>query len=327
MGVLLVLLFIGAIILAEELYKRKPKTKGISGALNWHIRKGVLYIDGNGPMENFSTDRRSPWHQKITGVVIGSGVTSVGDYAFSFCTYLTEVIVPSNVKSIGRYAFSYCIGLKSVDIQNSPDRVKIGSGVFPAGTEVKFTQNGHLLHSYTVKDYEEEVISAVPEAAEEEIIVPENTAETQTAEASVSAKNETITWNYTKSGLVISGKGPMDDYSHTEPAPWGTDPITVIIEPGITSIGKNAFYNCTKLTSVTIPDSVESIEEKAFAWCASLQSVTLPVGLKKLGGGAFSCCSKLSSINLPASLAEIPDDAFAYCDKLRSKLRKMLQNR
>ena len=64
----------------------------------------------------------------------------------------------------------------------------------------------------------------------------------------------------------------------------------------ITSIGDQAFYNCTSLTSITIPDSVTSIGVGAFYYCPSLTSITIPDSVTSIGSGAFAYCTSLTSI-------------------------------
>lgn len=108
---------------------------------------------------------------------------------------------------------------------------------------------------------------------------------------------------------------------------------------GITTIGKYIFYNCTSLTSVTLPDAVKSVGDHAFYNCRALTSVyipegtpsildytfyycgfstfTIPSSVKSLGAYAFSYCTKLESITIHDSLTYIDNYAFANCTKLQ----------
>ena len=86
----------------------------------------------------------------------------------------------------------------------------------------------------------------------------------------------------------------------------------------VTSIGYEAFYNCTSLTSVTIGDSVTSIGRFAFSHCTSLTSVTIPDSVKRIGSGAFAHCSSLTSVTIPDSVTSIGRSAFSHCTSLTS---------
>ena len=86
----------------------------------------------------------------------------------------------------------------------------------------------------------------------------------------------------------------------------------------VTSIGDYAFWNCSGLTSVDIPDSVTSIGNYAFSWCSGLTSVTIPGSVTSIGGYAFGGCSSLTEVTIPDSVTSIGRNAFWGCAGLTS---------
>nr|MCR5039046.1 leucine-rich repeat protein [Bacteroidales bacterium] len=82
---------------------------------------------------------------------------------------------------------------------------------------------------------------------------------------------------------------------------------------GLTVIGERAFYSCSNLASVVIPNSVTAINQYAFEYCYYLTSVELPNSITTIGQYAFSECRRLASINLPSMVATIGYCAFSYC--------------
>ena len=86
----------------------------------------------------------------------------------------------------------------------------------------------------------------------------------------------------------------------------------------MTSIGDYAFYSCSSLTSITLPEGVTSIGDYAFDGCSSLTSITIPESVTSIGSSAFSGCSSLTSITIPESVTSIGDKAFYNCSSLYS---------
>ena len=88
--------------------------------LTWDLTDGVLTISGTGAMADYEWG--GPWYanrESITSLIIGDGVTSIGDCAFGDCSVLATIELPNSLESIGVYAFAKCSGLTSVTIPNS----------------------------------------------------------------------------------------------------------------------------------------------------------------------------------------------------------------
>ena len=90
------------------------------------------------------------------------------------------------------------------------------------------------------------------------------------------------------------------------------------VKYSVTSIGEEAFYNCTGLTSITIPNSVTIIGDNAFCKCSGLTSVTIPNSVNKICRSAFSGCKGLTSVTIPNSVTSICEYAFYNCTGLTS---------
>ena len=131
-----------------------------------------------------------------------------------------------------------------------------------------------------------------------------------------------LIWKLDADGtLTISGTGKMKNYNadyNLSPVYMNSKVKKVVIEKGVTTIGKYAFCNCTSLTDITIPDSVTSIGDFAFRFCSSLTSITISDSVTSIGNWAFLNCSSLTSITIPDRVTSIGKDAFYNCSGLTS---------
>ena len=130
-----------------------------------------------------------------------------------------------------------------------------------------------------------------------------------------------VYWSLEGGTLTISGTGPMPaDYSASQ-WPWYEKIIRkVTIEAGVTSIGVEAFYNCTNLEEVTFAErsQLETIGDAAFSGCKSLTSIEIPDSVASIGNYAFDNCTSLTEIEIPASVTSIGCYAFHFCSGLKT---------
>lgn len=126
-----------------------------------------------------------------------------------------------------------------------------------------------------------------------------------------------ITWTLDDAGnLVLTGSGPMEDYSYT--GPWGKNVKTVKIYEGITTIGNGAFRFNEQLTSIEMPSTLTTIGSGSFRECKSLAGVTIPDNVTTINDYAFQSCGALTEVVIPNAVTKVGYRAFAFCTNLKT---------
>ena len=258
----------------------------------------------------------------LTSVTIGNSVTSIGKGAFSLCTSLASVSIGNSVKSIGEHAFYYCQQLNTIYVEavnppllaeNTFDGCKIKHCYIPCGCVRKYLYDTTNQGWYLLLNEQPFQIESIEEY--DPLLTFGNCG-------------ENIEWNYVNNKLSIIGTGEMltyydedhiDYYGPNECNPWSwlSDSIKIIeIAEGVTSIGSNAFRNCSQLDSIILPSTLEWIGDNAFRNCGNLKSIMLPSRLKETGYSVFRNCTSLISVKMSNSLTRIEESTFANCSCL-----------
>ena len=280
----------------EDLYG-----KGVCGDnVTWRLSAdGTLTISGKGRINDYDNeDNPMPWEicrQYIKSVVIKSGVTGIGDYAFFYCDAMTSVTIPSSVTSIGDAAFSYCEALTSVTIPGSV--TTIGEWAFGSC---------QALTSVTIPKSVAKIEIAVFQKCTGLSSVTISNGVTSIGDSSFKGCTSLTSVTIPNSVTSIDGG-----------AFFGCTSLTSVTIPNsVTAIYGGAFSGCTSLTNLTIPDSVTTIGSGAFKDCSALTEIKLPSALKDIKPETFSNCVKLSSVTIPKRVCYIYQDAFRSCDSL-----------
>lgn len=133
-----------------------------------------------------------------------------------------------------------------------------------------------------------------------------------------------VTWSLDDNGtLTISGSGKIEDYRSDIDQPWysnRSDITSVVIEPGVTSIGSQAFYECSNLTSITIPSGLTSIGEQAFGNCTGLTSITIPSSVTSIGVNVFYNCTGLTDITVDSNNSSFCSESGVLFNKDKTTL-------
>ena len=225
----------------------------------------------------------------LTSITIPNSVTSIGDWAFDECASLTSITIPDSVTSIGDSAFEYCKSLTSITIPNSV--TSIGDTAFYNCISLtsitipnSVTSIGHAAFGYCTSLTSITIPNSVTSIGYDAFYdTPWLKAQQE--------KNPLVIVN----GILIDGTAASGN---------------VVIPNSVTSIGDYAFSDCTSLTSITIPNSVTYIGKWAFEDCTSLTSITIPNSVTSIGDWAFEDCTSLTSITIPNSVTSIGYEAF-----------------
>ena len=234
----------------------------------------TLTIWGTGAMADYSGENYNtqPWKNyltDITTVVIGAGVTTIGESAFELCTNLTSVNIPATVTSIGNRAFEFCTNLTSATLPATV--TSIGNNAFEFCSNLASVNIPASVT--TIGDYAFNDCNSL-------------TAFNVDAENNNYSSADGVLFNKDKTTLVLY--------------PLGKTATSYTIPASVTSIEERAFLDCTNLATVTFEGASEltTIGMNAFGNCSNLASINIPAKVTSIGVNVFYGCSKLAAINV-----------------------------
>lgn len=240
----------------------------------------------------------------LQSVTLPNTLKEIGMYAFYGCDLLTEIIIPEGVEVIGESAFSGCDNLLDISIPNSIKIIEENAIKAGAASENKHF-NVYENGNYLGNESNPYVylFRTVDSTATTFVIHPDCKI--------VEGSPTNITTITIPSGVTSIGRQAFGNCTALQ---------EVIFESNnsLINIGYAAFSSCSQLSSIEIPVSVTSIGDYAFSGCSSLESITIPSNVSKIGARTFQNCSSLESINVPEGVTSIGDFAFSGCSSLQS---------
>lgn len=268
-------------------------------------KSGLVYVDSwlvdfigseNDKTEYFTIGNSEDYDYEIEDGTIGIAIGS-----FLSEKMLTDVVIPNSVKVIGEQSFAACENLAHVVIGSGTEYIdrlafygcKKLTDVFLSSYDFSTSKRGES----SLKEIDSYAFYACESLRTPDIVVPESVTRIGSY-----AFRGTQTYNNTKTSIVYAGNWAVDYSSSIGNA-------TLELADDTVGIADYAFYNCSYVKDVIIPESVVHFGNAMFYSC-SVWRVNLPNNIKEIPNYAFSHCSNLFSVNFPDGLERIGKSAF-----------------
>lgn len=327
-------------VLAEDtptpvLVEEAPSSGSCGDNATWTISGTTLTITGSGNIQNneVAEGSQSMWPfqiDKITSVVIGNGITSIGDHAFYEFRSLVNVSLPESLTSIGAGAFESCKELTEISIPNKVN--KIGNSAFSRCLRLT-----SISIPYGVKEIEPCTFTSCISLTS--VSIPDSV---------ISIGNDAFYACNDLSSVIIP-----NSVKKIHPNAFGATGLTDVTIPDSVESFENAFARCPDLLNITISKGAGPIEYNSFGECGSLLNIevhidnkyntsvdgvlftkdkktlcaypegrqgayVIPSGVGSIGYRAFWGCNGLTSVTIPNSVCFINREAFNDCSSLKN---------
>ena len=256
-------------------------TETLTGVLD---DTGTFSVCGAGAVPDYRSKQDVPWASvinKVKKVMLGEGVTGIGNYAFYDYPYLTEVTIPASVSEIRGSAMAYNSRLKKITVAED-------SAYYRMIGRILYTEDGKRLVCF-------------PGGLTDTGYIVQDGTET--------IGDYAFYGNYRLAAVGLPASvTAIEEYGFS-----GCAQLKDIDLGGIGSFGKNALSACTRLESADLSGLTDNfVPEGLFAGCGALKEIQLPDTVKAIGTGAFDSCFSLDDVALPEGLIMIGDQAFSH---------------
>ena len=289
---------------------------------------GAIFVDENNSF--FTATGGALYNKEVTKILfvlrtmngdfkIPEGVRQIGNDAFANCIGITRISIPNSVTNIGQGAFRGCSGVVGITFDENSQLTDIGDYAFyncSCIDNIALPKSVTKIGGDAFKGCSNITSITIPFVGEK----ANGTGKTHFGYLfgayDYSYNSECVPGSL-KSVIIKSGNNISDN------AFYGCNNITRITIPeSVTTIGDDAFSECSDLTSIMFEECslLTSIGYYAFYHCSSLKSIWLPNEVVYIHGNAFHGCSSLTFIAIPSSVTSIEVQAFDACSKLSTVL-------
>lgn len=243
-------------------------------SLTWTLdEEGLLTISGEGAMTDFTSSNSAPWYNhnsSIKSISIQDGVSSIGSYAFYYCSYLFGTLtIPDSVVTIGSYAFQNCSNLTTLELGNG--LTSIGNDAFARC----YGLNGNLVIPDSVTSIGNSAFAFCNNLTG---LTLGSKVSSIGIFAFESCNKMAGTLTVPDSVSIIGGSAFTDCTGFTG----------LTLGSGLTSINTKTFFGCTSLSKLELNDTLTAISSQAFSDCTALNgTISIPATVTSIGSQVF----------------------------------------
>lgn len=287
----------------------------------WEYTEGLRYYsftDDSYAVMGFKDTENDAAELVIPYGYEGKPVTSVESWAFSFCHNLKRITIPESVTKIGFAAFKGCDGIAELTIPRSVTEIEDEALIDCSGlTSIQAEQGNPVFHSAgnclihteekslylgcsTSKIPTDGSVTSIKKYAFSgcsgltELTIPKTV--TNLGESAFYKCSGLTSIQVEQGNPVFHSAGNCLIYTESKWLGLGCNTSVIPDDGSVTEIGSEAFWGCSGLTEVTIPDGVTKIWENAFRNCSGLKRLTISGSVVSIGDDAFRGCSGLTTI-------------------------------